>query len=179
MFTIFLQSNRSVKIVFLGFALNAKPRYGYKLRKLNKLKRQTSSSWVNLKTPTCIVHWSPLYLINAILCPTFPILALNQCLSSSSQLHLLSLLFSLLLLLLLLLFCALSLLPCVFQNIISLFFFFFAFSSSDNLLVHNVSLSLYPTIYNIHVLDRYPSAACTCPSKAHIFYLNQPTIGLV
>ena len=44
MFTIFLQSNRSVKIVFLGFALNAKPRYGYKLRKLNKLKRQTSSS---------------------------------------------------------------------------------------------------------------------------------------
>ena len=41
---VFLQSNRSVKIVFLGFAPNAKPSYGYKLRKLNKLRRQTSSS---------------------------------------------------------------------------------------------------------------------------------------
>ena len=134
---------------------------------------------MNLKTPTCIVHWSPSYLINAILSPTFPILALNQCLSSSSQLQSLSLFFSFPYYYYYYYFCALSFLPCVFQNIISLLFFFFAFSSSDNLLVHNVSLTLYPTIYNIHVLDRYPVAACTCPSKAHIFYLNQPTIGLV
>lgn len=37
-FFLFLQSNRSVKIVFLGFALNAKPGYGYNQRKLNKLQ---------------------------------------------------------------------------------------------------------------------------------------------